>query len=121
MTWKDYEYWQPPYAVTITGAAGHPLGWVDATGTFHPCPASKVGEARGESHVVVWDGGMPDPMKGGNSKGRLLPLHGPRYVDSLTMYSYLATMTVEDYEDELAALDRKAQTTQRTRRRQPQP
>lgn len=109
---KDYDYFKPfPYPVVIEDAAGHPLGRMLPNGTYIGLDASNVGKAvvsGGREYVVVWDGCKPDPMKNGNSKGRLLSLSGPPYVDSLTIYSYLATQSYKDYSREQTEAEKRA-------------
>ncbi len=91
MTREELEFWgQPPYQVTLTNNVGHPLGTLSPDGTFIECGASNVGKvSRGDpDYVVSWDGSKPDPMPGGSTKGRLLPVKGPRYIDSLVAIGF---------------------------------
>ncbi len=100
----------PPYPVTIEDEKGHPLGWLNGP-ILTECGASNVGNdvttTRGV-YTVVWDGSKPDPSKVGSTKGRLLPVIGPRYVDSLKIYSYLATESYEEYNDEVIKAEKRA-------------
>jgi hypothetical protein len=64
------------------------MGQLDPDGTFTPCGSSNVGKAVNDDLVVVWDGSKPDPMPNGSTKGRLLPVKGPRYIDSLVAIGF---------------------------------
>jgi hypothetical protein len=98
----------PPYVVVIEDLAGHPLVMLFTDGTSQVVGSSNVGKADKDG-TVVWDGAKPDPMPNGHTKGRLLPVKGPRYVDSLTIYSYLATQTVEDYDTQQAQAKKRSE------------
>lgn len=98
MTLEELQYWgTPPVTTTLTDNFGHPLGIIWPDGTITHCPPSNIGKELVEGYVISWDGGKPDPL-GGHSKGRLLPLDGPRYVDSTQVFGYMAR-ELEDEDD----------------------
>ena len=106
MTLKELEYWgTPPYTTTLEDEQGHPIGIVYSDGTItmvDPSKDSRVGQKRNTQWLtceVVWDGAMDDP-NGGRSKGRLLPVKGPSYVDSLTRMRALARNVKDDDDGE---------------------
>ncbi len=79
MEYKDWEYWHPPYPVTIEDSETFlpiGIGWPD--GTFTPAQPSNVGsvvvlrnENGGEEIcTIVWDGAAP--REGTHSRGLLL-------------------------------------------------
>ena len=96
MLLKDLMYWhdgKPPYTVVLEDEKGHPIGIVYTDGTVSYCSTSS------KSEDVVWDGGSKDP-NGGHSKGRLLPVKGPAYIDSLTRLRYLSRGDNDENETE---------------------
>ena len=111
MLLKDVEFWyngKPPYVVTLEDESGLPIGLVYTDGTIvltEPSKNSRVGQEvrqQGEVAAVVWDGAMDDPA-GGHSKGRLLPVKGPAYIDSLTRLKHLARADKHDKENQKRA------------------
>jgi len=98
--------------VTVCDPVGQPIAWLDGNGTntvLQPSNVGKVVKIGEREYTVTWDGCKPDPMKNGSTKGRLLPIKGPRYVDSLTIYSHLATMTVEEWNAREAEAKKRAE------------
>ena len=69
---------------------GQPDAIVYPDGTIRPAASSNVGKtiiSEGVEYVVTWDGAKPDPMKGGHTKGRLLPaMDNVVYIDSLVAF-----------------------------------
>jgi hypothetical protein len=90
MTKEEIGYWgAPPYTVVLEDNKGHPEAIVYTDGTIVPVGTSNVGRThidKGTAMEVVWDGSMPDPSRGCHTKGRLLPVQGPPYVDSLRVF-----------------------------------
>lgn len=105
MTKAEFAYWGTPVvATTLTDDLGKfPIGYINHLGVvevWDPATVSRVGTTvttpRGD-YEIVWDGAKP--ARPGDrwdyTKGRLLPVEGPPYVDSLKALAGL--VRVHDY------------------------
>ena len=90
MTKEELDFWgTPPYQCTLTNKWGHPIGTIYPDGTITYLPASNIGSKDRDGNTVVWNGTKTNSFD--RTKGRLLPIQGPRYIDSTTVFQYLAT------------------------------
>jgi hypothetical protein len=111
MLLKDFNYWgSPGYPVTIEDEkTGHPIGWADKHGTYFDLAASNP-----MGPQTVWNGTQLTP-NGGLTKGRLLPIDGPPYVDSLHTFARLMRVTAEDLKKQQANKQQPTATTAKKR------
>lgn len=91
MLLQEREFWGPPaYTTTLVDEKGAPIGIAWANGDITMVPTkSRVGEVvkdyDGTVATIVWDGAYVVPGSG-LTKGRLLAVDGPPYLDSLVVF-----------------------------------